>query len=365
MTDRKLARIVQIDAIAPIPNADRIECAHVGGWRVVVPRNEFRPGDMAVYFEIDSFLPDGEPAWQFLVDKQARVLGDVRGHALRTVTLQGQISQGLLLSIASIPRIARWIAGFDSPARAIGQNVTDLTGIAKWVAPIPAELSGLARGMFPTAVPKTDQERIQNLSAELAAWRSSTAPIVWELTEKIEGASCTWAWLDGELHVCTRGVDLLETPNNSLWRLARELDIEAKLRRIAGTRQIALQGEVYGNGIEGNVYRLRTQAFALYHVWDVNEGRYWAPSERQRLAHTMGIANVPVISNAFVLPPDATVESLLALAEAPSALLATQHREGLVFKATDSNESFKVISNAYLRGLKVGNHKRLDSGPKP
>ena len=79
----------------------------------------------------------------------------------------------------------------------------------------------------------------------------------------------------------------------------------------------------------------------------------------------MGIANVPVISNAFVLPPDATVESLLALAEAPSALLATQHREGLVFKATDSNESFKVISNAYLRGLKVGNHKRLDSGPKP
>jgi len=54
---RKLASIKRIDAIDPIIGADLIECATVGGWKVVVKKNEFQPGDFGIYFEIDSWIP--------------------------------------------------------------------------------------------------------------------------------------------------------------------------------------------------------------------------------------------------------------------------------------------------------------------
>ena len=54
---RKLATIRKIDALTPIEGADAIECAHVGGWKVVVKKGEYNAGDSAVYIEIDSWVP--------------------------------------------------------------------------------------------------------------------------------------------------------------------------------------------------------------------------------------------------------------------------------------------------------------------
>ena len=89
---RKLATIRKIDTISPIEGADLIEVASVGGWNVVTKRGEFKAGDLAVYFEIDSFLKEGNPAWQFLVDKSSRMFDGERGHVLRTVKLRGVYS---------------------------------------------------------------------------------------------------------------------------------------------------------------------------------------------------------------------------------------------------------------------------------
>ena len=94
---RKLASLVVIDSINPIPKADAIEVARIGGWAVVVKKGEFAAGEQALYIEIDAFLPDGQPAWQFLVDKQAIEYNNVLGHVLRTVTMRKQVSQGLLV----------------------------------------------------------------------------------------------------------------------------------------------------------------------------------------------------------------------------------------------------------------------------
>ncbi len=41
--DRKLAKIVIVDAINSIENADAIEVAKIGGWNVVVKKGEFTP----------------------------------------------------------------------------------------------------------------------------------------------------------------------------------------------------------------------------------------------------------------------------------------------------------------------------------
>ena len=101
---RKLASLVVIDSINPIPKADAIEVARIGGWAVVVKKGEFAAGEQALYIEIDAFLPDGQPAWQFLVDKQGRTFEGVVGHRLRTVKLRGQVSQGFIVPISALPQ---------------------------------------------------------------------------------------------------------------------------------------------------------------------------------------------------------------------------------------------------------------------
>lgn len=339
--DRKLSKIVRVDAVVPIAGADAIEAAKLGGWTVVVKKAEFRPGDLAVYFEIDSFLPQGNPAWQFLVDKSSRVFNDVTGHVLRSIKLRGQVSQGLLLPLGIDAQLT--VLGVED----IGKDVSDILGVVKYEPPVSAELVGIARGLFPSRVSKTDQERIQNLALELEQWLQDSA-LSWEVSEKLEGSSCTFAWLDDDVHVCSRTIDLLDAPGNTLWCLARELDIPAKFSAGYRARNLALQGEVVGFGIQGNIYGLRNQQFFLFDVFDVEQARYLTPSERQVIAMHMGLTQVPVIESGFKLPNLAAMESLLAMADGASALKSDQLREGLVFKANAQSVSFKAVSNKYL-----------------
>lgn len=102
---RKLASIRVIDDVEPIIGADAIEVVTLGGWKVVTKKNEFSKGDLCVYFEIDSFLPAGVPAWQFLVDKSSREFEGVVGHRLRTIKLRGAVSQGFVLPISSLFKV--------------------------------------------------------------------------------------------------------------------------------------------------------------------------------------------------------------------------------------------------------------------
>lgn len=342
---RNLARIVKIDAISPIEKADAIEVAHVGGWKVVVRKGKFRPGDLAVYFEIDSFLPEGNPAWRFLVDKSACVFEDKRGHVLRSVKLRGQVSQGLLLSLAALKGTSLYGAALQ-----VGDSVAEALGVLKYERPIPACLEGQVRGAFPSRVPKSDQERIQNLANELTDWRRRG--VVWEVTEKLEGTSCTFAWLDNELHVCSRTLNLAPTEGNSFWGAAKALGIHEKLERYAGDRNIALQGELVGFGIQGNIYKMNGQAFYLYDVYDVDAARYLRSPERLAIAQTLDIPHVPVIDASFAMDENTTVERLLAMADGESQLRTGQRREGLVFKALTEPVSFKAISNQYLLNQK-------------
>jgi len=156
-----MASIRRIDSIGPIPGADAIECARVGGWDVVVKRGEFAVGDLAVYCEIDSWIPN-DLAPFLSKGSEPREYNGVRGERLRTVRLRGQVSQGLLLS--------RYIVLDRVGEIHEGQDITELLGIQKWEAPVPASLAGEVRGMFPGYIRKTDQERIQNLVDELQTW---------------------------------------------------------------------------------------------------------------------------------------------------------------------------------------------------
>lgn len=192
---RKLVTVRTIDALDPIPEADAIEVATVEGWKLVVKKGEFKVGDMCVYCEIDCFLPAGNPAWQFLVDKSSRIMNGVKGHKLRTIKLRGQISQGLALPLSAelLGRFAAYQNVANRPYPVWVENVTEVgyyiepeniddlreidlsaaLGVEKYEAPLPAELAGQAAGLFPSFIQKTDQERCQNLRSEIFGYEET------------------------------------------------------------------------------------------------------------------------------------------------------------------------------------------------
>jgi RNA ligase (TIGR02306 family) len=346
---RKLATIRKINEIRPIEGADAIEAAVVGGWTVVVKRGEFVAGDLAVYLEIDSWVPT-ELAPFLSKGSKPREYNGVKGERLRTVKLRGTLSQGLLLSGTPCPT-GLMVKQNDSVMQHIfqeGDDVSEWLGIQKWEAPIPAQLAGDVEGPFPTEVPKTDQERIQNLSETLKEWQDNSA-FTWEVTEKLDGSSMT-VFVNGDREgVCSRNWALKETAGNSLWHVARREQLIEKIRSTG--RNLALQGEIIGEGIQGNRYNVRGQEFHLFDIYDIDHGDYMTPFERRTFCDTHGIKYCPLIAVGMVIGE--FVQGLLTMAEGKSMLNDKAEREGLVFKCnTFGGPSFKAISNKFL--LKSG-----------
>jgi RNA ligase (TIGR02306 family) len=334
---RKLAKIVEIDALLPIEGADAIECAVVGGWKVVTKKGEYKVGSRAVYCEIDSWIPH-KLAPFLSKGKEPREFEGIQGERLKTIKLRGQLSQGLLLNLDDV---IPWTNSYQ-----IDEDVSEVLGIIKWEKPINAQLAGICKGNFPTLIPKTDQERVQNLTKEIAVAQGS----VYEVTEKLEGSSMTCYLIAGEFGVCSRNMDLKRDENNSFWQVAIRNDIENLMRQRGDN--IAIQGELIGPGIQGNIYKLSKPEFFVFDVYDIQEGSYITPDLRRAIITGMGLNHVPVLESNFKLETD--VEGLLTKAEGHSVLgdITGPEREGLVFKQVNGGMTFKAISNKYLLGEK-------------
>jgi RNA ligase (TIGR02306 family) len=331
---RKLASIKKIEEVKPIRDAILICAYRVDGWWVVDQIEKYQPGDLAVYCEIDSWIPH-DLAPFLSKGQEPREFNGIRGERLRTVKLRGITSQGLLLSLRD-PIVYQALLGSNDWYE--GQDVSEMLGIVKYEPPIPAQLAGEVKGPFPGYISKTDQERIQNLSLEFAQWQFEEAR--WEVTEKLDGCSMTAYVRDNEFGVCSRNLELRRNETNSLWRAAVAQNLEEIVRSTG--RNLALQGELVGEGIQGNLYRLKGQKFYLYDIFDIDAGRYLLPEERDAFE----VIRVPLLATECLLLP--TVEEILQWAEGKSELNPTADREGVVFKRYGSNASFKAISNRFL-----------------
>jgi len=334
---RKMATIRKIDAINPIPGADAIEVATVGGWKVVVKKGEYQVNDLAVYVEIDAFVPSTIASFLTKPGHTPKVYEGVEGERLRTVKLRKQLSQGLLLPLEPT------CANIESLLFE-GLDVSLPLGIVKYEPPVPAQLAGLVKGPFPSMIPKTDQERVQNLTREIDVAQN----LKFEVTEKLEGSSMTCYLIDGVFGVCSRNLDLKRDPANSFWKAAIDGDIEAKMRD-CGEGDWAIQGELVGNGVQGNIYKMGGLNFYVYDVYNIQAGDYLRPAYRRALIERMGLNHVPVIETQGTL---GTVEAIIAQADGRSVLNTKQDREGIVFKQVDGGMTFKAISNKYLLGEK-------------
>lgn len=335
-TKRKLASIRKISEIKPIEGADVIELAIVDGWKVVIAKNvEHKVGDTVVYCEIDSFLPI-KPEFEFLRKSSYKKMPDgTEGFRLRTVKLRKQVSQGLILPLSVIKS--------NDVSFEIGMDVTDLLGITKYEPPIPAELSGKVKGLFPSFLRKTDEERVQNLSNEYIDWIKQSKNQFY-VTEKLDGSSATFYIKDGEFGVCSRNLELLETEDNTFWKVARKLDLEEKLRNYGVN--ISLQGELIGEGIQGNPYNIKGQTVKFFNVFDIDKKERMSINEFLKVMNDLNLESVPFLNMEFILPD--TIDDMLKYAEGKSQLNNKTDREGVVVRNKDMTISFKAISNIFL-----------------
>ena len=229
-----------------------------------------------------------------------------------------------------------------------GLDVSEWLNIQKWEKPMNAQLAGMAKGNFPSLIPKTDQERAQNLVGEILA--AAQAGTQFEITEKLEGSSMTVYQIDGEFGVCSRNLDLKETEGNAFWQTARRDGIEEKMRSVVGT-DFAIQGELIGPGIQGNIYKLTQPEFRVFDVYSITTGAYLSPQKRRELIRNLGLLHVPVISVDKDLGVG-SIDEILQWAEDISLLNPTVQREGIVFKECNGGMTFKAISNKYLLNSK-------------
>jgi len=323
MTERKLATIQKINGVYPIEGADRICQYGINGWKVVDQVGKYQVGDHVVYIEIDSWVPTTVAPF-LSKGKEPRVYNDIPGEKLRTIRLKKALSQGLILPLDIFT-----LGYFE------GTDVSDILGITKWEPPQEFR-SADAKGNFPEFIRKTDQERIQN------CFRDANRDVLYEVTEKLEGSSMTVYFNNGEFGVCSRNLDLKEDENNTFWKTALATGIREKLAGLVDN--IAIQGELVGPKIQGNIYKLDDYKWYVFDIFDIDKGKYLCTGDRRRIVEFLGLLSVPIIEEHYNLVDN--LETLLDHANGYSSLNPKQLREGLVYKSVAG--SFKVISNKYL-----------------
>jgi RNA ligase (TIGR02306 family) len=400
---RKLASIQKIEKVEPHPNADRLELATVLGWQCVVKKGDFKAGDLCVYFEIDSVLPD-RPEFEFMRERKFRV---------RTIKLRGQLSQGLALKPEE--------AGIKYPERlSPGDDVSVLLGVTKYDPEAARERGYVARTAknrkrlkpFPQYIPKTDEPRLQNFPGVLEELK--TTPFY--ITEKLDGCSATYFRdMDGSLVIASRNCTLdplpdktsfrykalskglralawvtsivcglgFDRPLSFLGRIQRKItrlrdgDTDTHYHEIARKYSLdrriplgyAFQGEITGpkifgqkSGVENGFTELDFHVFGVY---SVPEQTYLDLDAAENMVYDAGCKFVPV--DAIWIHPEAaetikpgffTLKSFLELAKGTYGNGAP--REGIVVRAIKptkskvlgGNLSFKVINNDYLLSVK-------------
>jgi len=364
--ERKLASVQRILSIDPIEGADAIEKATVLGWQVVVKKGEFNVGDLAVYFEIDSFLPIAEQ-FEFLRKSCFKVLEGREGFRLKTIKLRKTLSQGLLLSLSILPLKAIGTALEGLLTYQEGDDVTDILDVIKWEPPVPAQLAGKVKGSFPSFIPKTDEIRIQSCPLVLEEIKD----IDYYITEKADGTSMTVFIKTEEVEdedgfktlvdysgVCSRNLELKkesEDEGNTYWQMEKKYDIIEKLMQWSReyNKDYAVQCEVVGPGIQSNKLGLKECEIRVFSLYNITDNKYEGYEGLSIFCNTLDLPMVKVVGEG-IWPSDMTVDKLLELAKGNYD--SGHPREGIVIRPKKESYSmelrgrlsFKAINNDFL-----------------
>lgn len=382
---RKLASLRIVSDVIKHPNADSLDIITIDGWKCVASLGEIIKGDIVVYMEVGSYLPVCE-RFEFLRKSCYKEHPDLGpGFRIKTIKLRGEISQGLAVplskfSFEELPVVRSMV--WDMIA-ADENDVTELLGVKKYE--IPERNSGgvncgRSKSSFPSFIPKTDQERIQNLFNKFSNHHKHAE---WEVTMKLDGSSMTVFYKENPvpvsipeqfiesagpdtLHevsdfepfnrgVCSRNMNLNLDGGGDFVNFSNESGLLDRLTQYCQTtnRSLALQGELMGPRIQKNREQFERHYFYLFDVYDIEAERYLNAAERQDVFfaitdHSL-IRHAPVIDNCMAVFEEYT--NIGDLMEWVNKAASINHKiaEGYVFKHLSNPAfSFKCISNLFL-----------------
>jgi len=385
--ERALAYLVTVDEIKPLEGYDRVEYARVNGWWCVVRKDELHVGDKAVYFEVDSLVNKDDERFSFM---------EPRKYKVKTQKMCKVISQGLLLPLNEFPELSKYDIGTDvtkklgvtyyvkedndrkakngNPNEKYNRMAAKHPKLAKkkWFRWLMKRMWGkrllfvfLGRHIderkykFPAWIKKTDEDRIENCLWML----EDKQPFV--VTEKIDGTSTTF-FLDctkrkHDFGVCSRNVRQM-TPDqvsyhtdkdagvgNVYWEMALKYNVQDVLERLAKihrAKRVVLQGETYGESVQGNPLHIKGRDFAAFNL--IFDGERLGSLEANKILSWYGIPFVPIIDANFIMPDKDDFESLKLMADGKSVINPKYRREGFVYRSLDGKLSTKNVSRLYL-----------------
>lgn len=329
---RKLVSVKKIDNILPIENADRIELAQFGGWKVIIPKGVYKIGQNVIYFEIDSFIPYQDILNEYLTplkEKCNKSFNGKEGILIKTLKMRGQFSQGFV-----IPNFLN---------ADLGSDLTETFNVLKYEIPISSN-NLEAKATFPSFIQKTDCIRIQNLTEEdYERIKDKT----FEITLKNDGTSFTNYYYNGEIGVCSRNLELKTEVFN--------LYTEQTLNVLNEYKQnIAIQGEIIGPKIQNNPHKIVKNQLKIFNIWDIDNQKYFTNEERYKILKKLDLfdKHIEIVDSEYQMKKPSEYSNNLE--EFVDKLLKEvnekcgKNLEGFVLKSTDGIEIIKVISNEYL-----------------
>lgn len=360
--NRKLASVQRVKDIHPIEGADRIEMLQILNWECVAKKGEFSVGDLVIYFEIDSLLPD-IPLFEWL--RGSSWSQKLNKYRIRTQTLRGQISQGLIVSIDLLSDMEMQINGnISNVVIEEGLDLTELLHIEKYE---PPETNGSLGRLINHEwyVPKSDEIRIQVCAEDVLPHYMNLSPDDWYASIKLDGTSCTFGLFEDGYLVGGRS-QWYQDENMYTTAIKKCGDIQTKLedyKNINGT-YVVFQGELCGPGIQKNRLGLKEKEVFVFNAFASKTGKYGSYTQcplpyMLRLCQKFGLKHVPIIEhNKFDFKQTSditeTVNNLLKYVETLKygdyfdTASSNQLAEGAVFRTEDMTYSFKVVSNKYL-----------------
>lgn len=359
---RKLASIQKVTNVRPIEGRDRIEQININGWNVIVKKDEFKEGDLCVYVEIDSKLPE-KPEFEFLASKK---------YIIKTMKLGGVRSEGIVFPLSILPKkVAKKavvdldvtkVLGITQYNKEVEEDETILRKISKklmrfkWYRNVHYKLFGKQKKSrsgkvhnFPYWISKTDETRIQNATKHL------TESLDWVASEKLDGSSATYGLMQHgknfEYVVCSRN-RIISEDSSEVWNyISKKHDMRKVLEQLFVKynckTSLVIQGEIISGSIQGNKYKLKEPFFYAFNLVVDGISKKFEDGEFKEF----GIDNVPVWFNGLKIQ-GLTVDDVLELATFQSAINEKTLAEGLVFRTFDQNgnvlHSFKAVSPSFL-----------------
>ncbi len=322
----KLATIQKIHSIQPHPNPEvnRLEVGLVKAWPVVIPKGEFKDGELVVFITIDSIVPENNPYFEFMRKQHFRVWN---------AKFKKAPSQGLVCPLSILPDSCFGVVGDkDMPLRPQeGDDVTDALNITKYEKGLDALIAGDAKGGFPTnLISITDEDNLLNYPEILNEFQGENCYI----TLKADGSSMTAIYDNGEVRVCSRRLEQKE--GTGFWKLAEKYDLPNKLKFLG--KNIAIQAEACGGKIQGNPLGLTDQTMFIFNVKETDTGKWYNWDELKELCFIFKISPVlPIMENFVFHTEHMTINELQNIANATvykTSKGETKPAEGIVLRPT-------------------------------